>query len=59
MRSMPGNPFDGHTLHEALEQANILTNHRPKIAIVDKGYKGAMIDGIQILRSEQNPQKDD
>lgn len=50
MRSTLGNPYDGHVLHKALEQASILTNHRPKIAIVDKGYKGAAIDGIQILR---------
>ena len=56
MRSMPGNPDDGHTLHEALEQASILTNHRPKIAIVDMGYKGAAMDGVQILRSGQRTQ---
>lgn len=56
MRSMPGNPYDGHTLHEALEQASILTERRPKIAIVDKGYKGAAIDGVQILRSGQRTQ---
>jgi hypothetical protein len=29
-RSMPGNPYDGHTLHEALEQAAILSNVEPK-----------------------------
>ncbi len=56
MRSMPGNPYDGHTLHEALEQASILADHRPRIAIVDKGYKGAAIDGIRILRSGQRTQ---
>jgi hypothetical protein len=26
MRSMPGNPYDGHTLAEALEQAAILSD---------------------------------
>jgi IS5 family transposase len=56
MRSMPGNPDDGHTLYEALEQASILADHRPKMAIVDKGYKGAAIDGIQIWRSGQRAQ---
>jgi IS5 family transposase len=25
MRSMPGNPWDGHTLAETVEQASILT----------------------------------
>lgn len=40
MRSMPGNPYDGHTLHEALEQVEILTDTRPKRAFVDRGYRG-------------------
>ncbi len=29
MRSLPGNPYDGYTLAEALEQVEILTNTRP------------------------------
>lgn len=52
-RSMPGNPFDGHTLHEALEQAHILSNIKPEIAIVDRGYRGVEIDGVTIWRSGQ------
>ena len=52
-RSMPGNPYDGHTLYEALEQAQILSNVRPEIAVVDRGYRGAEVDGIRILRSGQ------
>ena len=40
MRSMPGNPYDGHTLREALEQVEILTDTRPKQAFVDRGYRG-------------------
>ena len=40
MRSLPGNPYDGHTLHEALEQTEILTGHRPKEVFVDLGYRG-------------------
>lgn len=40
MRSMPGNPYDGHTLREALEQVEILTETRPKRAFVDRGYRG-------------------
>jgi transposase, IS5 family len=52
-RSMPGNPYDGHTLHEALEQAGILsgTDKLPQTAIVDKGYRGVEIEGVRILRS--------
>lgn len=52
-RSMPGNPFDGHTLHEALEQAHILSDIKPKVVIVDRGYRGAEIDGVTIWRSGQ------
>lgn len=40
MRSMPGNPHDGHTLREALEQVEILTGRRPKEVFVDLGYRG-------------------
>jgi transposase, IS5 family len=53
MRSMPGNPYDGHTLQETIEQVEILTDKRPGIAIVDKGYQGAELTGTQILRSGQ------
>jgi IS5 family transposase len=53
MRSIPGNPYDGHTLQETLEQVEILTDKRPSIAIVDKGYRGAELTGTQILRSGQ------
>jgi IS5 family transposase len=52
-RSMPGNPYDGHTLEQAVEQVEILSDRRPSTVIVDKGYKGAMLDGVQILRSGQ------
>ncbi|AIO67337.1 transposase domain protein [Burkholderia oklahomensis] len=47
-RSMPGNPYDGHTLAEALEQAAILSDIQPEIAVVDRGYKGVAIDGVKV-----------
>jgi len=55
MRSMPGNPYDGHTLVEALEQVGFLmgTDKPPHTAIVDKGYRGVEIEGVRILRSGQ------
>jgi IS5 family transposase len=53
MRSMPGNPYDGHTLAETLEQVSILTNRSPKTVIVDKGYQGIDIPNVRILRSGQ------
>jgi IS5 family transposase len=48
MRSMPGNPYDGHTLAEALEQTAILCDATPEVAIVDRGYKGVAVDGVKI-----------
>jgi transposase, IS5 family len=53
MRSMPGNPWDGHTLAETLEQVSILNDRQPKIAIVDKGYQGVEVPNTRILRSGQ------
>ncbi len=55
MRSMPGNPYDGHTLAETLEQVGILTgtDKPPATAIVDKGYKGVKLEGVRILMSGQ------
>jgi transposase, IS5 family len=40
MRSMPGNPYDGHTVDSQLEQVGILTGHTPKIVLADRGYRG-------------------
>ena len=40
MRSFAGNPYDGHTLKEALEQVAILTDQCPDLAVVDRGYRG-------------------
>ena len=43
MRSMPGNPYDGHTLYEALEQVAILTEQQSQEVFVDLGYRGAEV----------------
>jgi IS5 family transposase len=48
-RSFPGNPHDGDTLAAQLEQAEILTGHKPHTAIVDLGYRGRHIEGVEIL----------
>ena len=53
MRSMPGNPYDGHTLAETIEQVGILSEQSPKTVIVDRGYGGVELDGVRILRSGQ------
>ncbi len=39
-QALHGNPFDGHTLKDALDQASRLTGWRPGHAYCDKGYKG-------------------
>lgn len=52
MRSMPGNPYDGHTLAEQLEQVEILTRVQPDIVLADRGYRGATPpEGTQLLIS--------
>ncbi len=33
---MPRNPYDGHTLHEALEQEAILPDVEPEMVFVDR-----------------------
>lgn len=45
---MPGNPYDGHTLAEALEQAAVLSDAQPEIVVVDRGYKGVAVDGVKV-----------
>ncbi|MCA3468752.1 MAG: transposase, partial [Rhodobacter sp.] len=49
MRSFPGNPDDGHSLRDALGQVEILTDRRPDLAVVDRGYKGHEEDKTRVL----------
>ena len=42
--SCPGNPFDGHTLEEQLDQVERLTGQVPATTFVDRGYKGHGVD---------------
>lgn len=51
MRSFAGNPYDGHTLKEALEQVKILTDQRPDLAVVDRGYRGHGLEETRVLIS--------
>jgi IS5 family transposase len=51
MRALPGNPYDGHTLAEALEQVEILTELKPTLAVVDRGYRGHGIEATRVLIS--------
>ncbi len=52
MRSYAGNPYDGHTLKEALEQVKMLTDQRPDLVIVDRGYRGHGVEATRVLISD-------
>ncbi|MGA9252753.1 MAG: IS5 family transposase [Roseobacter sp.] len=51
MRALPGNPYDGHTLGEALEQVEILTDQKPAMAFVDRGYRGHGVENVKVFIS--------
>lgn len=51
MRALPGNPCNGHTLSEALEQVEILTDQRPEMAFVDRGYRGHGVENVKVFIS--------
>ena len=53
MRSLPSNPYDAHTLPEAIEQVSILTHRMLKAVFVDKAYRGVSVDSLTIWRSGQ------
>lgn len=53
-RSFTGNPYDGHTLNEQLEQVTILTQDtgaKPRQVVVDLGFRGvdAANPGVAII----------
>lgn len=50
-KTFPGNPYDGHILHEQLEQTNILlegSSAKPKQVAVDLGFRGANVDNPNV-----------
>ncbi len=51
MRSMPGDPYDGHTFADALQQVETLTGSCPSLAVVDRGYHGHRVQRTQVLVS--------
>ncbi|MES2355702.1 MAG: IS5 family transposase [Pseudomonadota bacterium] len=40
IKALPGNPYDGHTLHDCLAQMARTTGVLPAEAFVDRGYRG-------------------
>ena len=61
VHSFPGNPFDGHTVFDALHQVKALTGKWPKGAYCDRGYKGSegFFFGTQIYRQDGTYGNDD
>jgi transposase, IS5 family len=50
-RSFPGNPYDGHTLHEQIEQSAILMQSlgvKPEKVYTDLGYRGVDKDNPDV-----------
>jgi IS5 family transposase len=44
------NPYDGHTLEEHLKQTEYLTESKPTVGIVDRGYRGKKnINDVEII----------
>ena len=52
-RTVPGNPYDGHTLAGQIDQVEALTGHRVRRAYVDRGYRGHKLerDGLTVVVS--------
>lgn len=52
-QSLPGNPYDGHTLSTALQQVERLTGRRPERCFVDLGYRGHDVTDVEIFKARQ------
>ena len=52
-RSLPGNPYDGHTLAAQIAQAERLTGVDIERAYVDRGYRGHDADRARVVLSGQ------
>ncbi len=52
-QSLPGNPYDGHTLKQALYQVERLTGQRPERCYVDLGYRGHDVHDVTVFKARQ------
>lgn len=50
-KALHGNPFDGHTLKEAIDQAEQLSGTKISQVYVDKGYRGHGVTDCQVISS--------
>ena len=48
-KAFAGNPYDGHTLKQSLEQTQRLTNVKIQQATCDQGYRGHGVEGPRVL----------
>lgn len=53
MEALHGNPYDGHTINQAITNAEKITQTTIDQVFLDKGYKGAEIEGKALFRSGQ------
>lgn len=53
MKNLPHNPYDGHSLVEAIEQTQQLTEQTVENVFVDKGYKGHKITDTKVYIAGQ------
>ena len=53
MQSLPGNPYDGHTLAGQIEQVERITGTAIARAYVDRGYRGHNADRTRVFISRQ------
>ena len=53
MEALHDNPYDGHTINQAITNAEKLCQTTIDQIFLDKGYKGAKIEGKKIYRSGQ------
>lgn len=52
-QGLEGNPYDGHTLKGALDQATEISGTRPERCYVDRGYRGHGVTETQVFLSGQ------
>lgn len=53
VKAIHGNPYDGHTLKKALDEAQANTQIKIDTAFVDKGYRGHKVEDKEIFISGQ------
>jgi len=55
MQSLPGNPYDGHTLADSLAQIEALTGIKPQRCYVDRGYRGHGVTDTEVILAHHKP----